>query len=344
MNLDTSVLKQGIVHFVGNKNNAEPLQLSQAALPLDEVLAQQLTDGFLHRFKSGAETYSFAHNTSLQYHEVYNFCQAIFDDAAQFETMAANLARHLYEASTHPKIKGGEFYVTLFEGVPVESRLYKAIGLFKTENKALFLDVTDSNGNLSVNMKEGVELSKIDKGCLVINRNADKGFDVYLFDNQNRGEEALYWKETFLGLAPQQNAFHHTSHVLALTKQFITQQPEDALEKKEQVELLQKSLHYFSEKDSFDINEFQTEVFGDEAMINSFRQFGATYVESHDYDIAAQFDISAEAVKKGARVYKSVLKLDKNFHVYIHGRTDLIERGVDNDGRKYYKLYYQDES
>ena len=43
------------------------------------------------------------------------------------------------------------------------------------------------------------------------------------------------------------------------------------------------------------------------------------------------------------RVYKSVLKLDRNFHIYIHGNTDLIEKGIDDDGRKYYKIYYQEE-
>jgi hypothetical protein len=29
--------------------------------------------------------------------------------------------------------------------------------------------------------------------------------------------------------------------------------------------------------------------------------------------------------------------------VYIHGNRELIERGEDQDGRKYYKLYYNEE-
>jgi hypothetical protein len=49
-------------------------------------------------------------------------------------------------------------------------------------------------------------------------------------------------------------------------------------------------------------------------------------------------------VKKQSRVFKSVLKLDRNFHIYIHGDKDLIERGVEKDGRKYYKIYYREES
>ena len=67
-------------------------------------------------------------------------------------------------------------------------------------------------------------------------------------------------------------------------------------------------------------------------------------MDNTDYEIASNFGISADAVKKQSRLYKSVVKLDKNFHIYIHGRTDLIEKGMDRDGRKYYKIYYQEEN
>jgi hypothetical protein len=56
------------------------------------------------------------------------------------------------------------------------------------------------------------------------------------------------------------------------------------------------------------------------------------------------FDISPQAVKKQARIFKSVLKLDKNFHIYIHGDRELIEQGVEKDGRKFYKIYFTEES
>ena len=56
------------------------------------------------------------------------------------------------------------------------------------------------------------------------------------------------------------------------------------------------------------------------------------------------FEISGHAVKQQARVFKSILKLDKNFHIYIHGNKELIERGTDPDGRKFYKIYYEREA
>ena len=346
MNVDTPSLKKLIVHYVGSKNNLEPLHLSSQALELESEVLKMLQDGFLYKFKTIPEQFSFHHPSSLQYNEVYSFCRQLFGDASQLEDLSAAIARHLYEASVHPKVKGGELYVAYFEGLPVESRMHKAIGLFKTENKAVFMDVQHRSNEFRLDMKEGVELTKIDKGCLIINSNEEEGYDVMIFDNQNRGEEAQYWKEKFLGLKPQKNEFHHTNHFLTLTKQFITEQLETELKtpKTEQVELLNRSMDYFKSKEAFDIEEFQTEVFGNEEMIGSFRNFGSRYIEANDFDIASSFEISTDAVKKQARVFKSVVKLDKNFHIYIHGRTDLIEKGVEMDGRKFYKIYYQDEA
>jgi hypothetical protein len=336
MNVDTPCLKKLMVHYVGSKNNLEPLHLSKDALELDKETLKILQDGFLHKFKTIPEHYSFHHTSSLQFNEGYNFCRQLFEDATKLEETSTAIAKHLYEASMHPKVKGGELYVAYFEGLPVESRMHKAIGLFKTENKSLFMNVQQEASQFNLDMEEGVELNKIDKGCLIINTKEEEGYDVLIFDNQNRGEGAQYWKEGFLGLMPQKNEFHQTNHFLTLTKQFITEQLETELKvaKTDQVELLNRSIDYFKSKDAFDIEE----------MIGSFRNFGSRYTEANDFDIASSFDISADAVKKQSRVFKSVVKLDKNFHIYIHGRTDLIEKGVDMDGRKFYKIYYQDEA
>ncbi|MCB0771369.1 MAG: nucleoid-associated protein, partial [Flavobacteriales bacterium] len=63
-----------------------------------------------------------------------------------------------------------------------------------------------------------------------------------------------------------------------------------------------------------------------------------------EVDIQDNFEISAQAVKRQARIFKSVLKLDKNFHIYIHGDRNKIEHGVDESGRKFYKIYYEQET
>jgi hypothetical protein len=74
-------------------------------------------------------------------------------------------------------------------------------------------------------------------------------------------------------------------------------------------------------------------------------EYKRNYESAKNVAIDDEFAIHVSAVKQQAKSYKTVLKLDKNFHVYIHGRRDLIERGVDEmSGKNYYKLYFDEES
>src|SRR5438270_9872811 len=118
MDLKNTSLRKLILHYVGSKNNLDPVYLSTEALNLEEETLQIIQDSFLDKFKNNHEYYSFHHTSSLQFNEVYNFCKQLFDDHNQFEELSASIARHLYEQSTHPKVKGGELYVAYFEGLP----------------------------------------------------------------------------------------------------------------------------------------------------------------------------------------------------------------------------------
>jgi len=108
--------------------------------------------------------------------------------------------------------------------------------------------------------------------------------------------------------------------------------------------ILNRSVEYFKSHESFDKKEFEKEILQDTGIIKSFRNFDSAYREENEIEPTDNFEISPQAVKKQARIFKSVLKLDKNFHIYIHGDRELIEQGIDKDGRKYYKIYYKDES
>ena len=114
--------------------------------------------------------------------------------------------------------------------------------------------------------------------------------------------------------------------------------------KADKIDFLNRSVDYFKKNETFDKHEFEEEVFGDSNVIESFRKFDQTYRQENEVELADSFEISAQAVKKQARVFKNVLKLDKNFHIYIHGNREMIEQGVDENGRKYYKIYYEEEN
>lgn len=132
--------------------------------------------------------------------------------------------------------------------------------------------------------------------------------------------------------------------MLSLTKNFVTKELPQQFEvsKADQADLLNRSVAFFKEKETFDMDEFVNEVIEQPAVIESFHKFKDNYAQREDIEIADSFEINGTAVKKQARAFKSVIKLDKNFHIYIHGDRDLIEQGEDEKG-KFYKVYYNKE-
>src|SRR5215207_9404162 len=118
MDLQNTALDKIIIHYTGNKNN-EAIHLSQHAIETDDETNEMLGQGFLTRFKNNHEYYSFSHPSSLQYNEVYNYCREVFKNADSFEEVSHSIARHLYNQSTHPRVKGGELYIVYFNAIPV---------------------------------------------------------------------------------------------------------------------------------------------------------------------------------------------------------------------------------
>ena len=114
--------------------------------------------------------------------------------------------------------------------------------------------------------------------------------------------------------------------------------------KAEQIELLNKSVHYFKDNECFSIERFAHEVMSKPEVVNTFNKYKSEYEFICELAQMEQFEISEAAVKKQAKSIKSVIKLDKNFHIYVHGNQNLIEQGVEEDGRKYYKIYYREEN
>ena len=226
----------------------------------------------------------------------------------------------------------------MYGGEPIDG-----LGIFKVEKKDAFIETPDWTKEPTLLFKEGIGERKLDKACLILF--TPEPLTILAYDNNS--SEAVYWKNDFINVDFKKDHVNDTNHFLQMTKSYITEQMPEEFEvsKTDQIDLLNKSIKYFKEAETFDKGEFELSVFGQEDQaINSFRYFDQQYQEEMDLDLSDQFKIAANSVKKQARIFKSVLKLDKNFHVYIHGNRDLIERGEDSDGRKYYKIYYQNES
>jgi hypothetical protein len=345
--IDSVQLQQVIVHKVGNPSRGSALKLSVNPLTLnDEIVRGLLNRYFLSAFNEN-EHYHFTHLSDVQMNEVYTYVRGIFDEPDNFAQQSVLLAQYLYSKSTHAKVKEGELYVVLFNNVPFEGEEVRAVGIFKSETKETFLKVFQHGQSWEVIQEEGVNINKLDKGCLVFNTNTADGYKVCVVDNTNKQNDAQYWVTDFLQVQPYADSYHHTDKYLSLCKTFITNEYPEKFEvsKSDQIDMLNRSMEYFKTKEQFNMQEFATEVIHHQEIVDTFMDYKRNFESSRNFEIEDEFDINLSAVKKQQRVFKTVLKLDKNFHIYIHGRRDLIERGIDEmSGKKFYKLFYDEES
>lgn len=329
------------IHRVGNKLRDEGIEVSDKNLSLgNEDTKKYLLKYFLSPFKDN-EIYNFHYPTDLNLNDTYVFAKRIFANPENLFDLSIDVSKHLYEKSSHPKINGGEFCICFFKDCFFEGKRTNAIGLFKSEKKDVFLKLTSSR----IGHESGVNIDRLDKGCLIFNLEEENGYKVCIVDS-NKSNDTQYWKDEFLSIRSASDNFHFTKDFLSITKNFITTQIQNDFEvsKADKIDFLNRSVDYFKKNETFDKQEFEEQVFGDSNVIESFRKYDQTYRLENEIEVKDNFEISPQAVKKQARVFKNVLKLDKNFHIYIHGNRELIEQGIDDSGRKYYKIYYEEES
>ncbi len=340
---DTKIEKL-VLHHVGNKFNEENLVIGKTELNYTEEVEKDLLTYFLSSFKQN-EYFNLHHETDLGLNEVYNYATAIFDSPNELYDQSVNLAKHLFENSTHPKVKGGEFYVVYLKDCILEGELLDAVGLFKAENKDTFLKIRSGENGFEINSQQGFNINKLDKGCVIFNSEKSSGYVVSAIDNTNKGSEAKFWFDHFLQIQQRQDEYFQTENIIAFAKDFITKELPEQFEatKADQAHLLNRSAQYFKEQEEFDLSEFANTVIEQPDIIDSFNEYRSTYAREQAVPLDDGFQISSTAVKKKSRVFKSVIKLDKNFHIYVHGNRDLIERHTDENGKNYYKLYFDEE-
>src|ERR1700748_1256735 len=135
-----AILDKFTVHYTGNKQNGQALLLSRQEQDLRQETRQKMTEALLQRWPNCHERYTFHHNASLEYNEVYNFIRELFTDPSLFQAQSEKIASHLYEVSLHPKIRPGELYIASFSNIQVDDQPVEAICVFKAETKTLFAD------------------------------------------------------------------------------------------------------------------------------------------------------------------------------------------------------------
>lgn len=296
---------------------------------------------FLKPFTTTINTYQFKHDVDINLNVLFSLSKEI-EERGSIGDIHSGIVAHLRNSSRHPNIKEGELFVVKFNNLMMNHDYFDGVGIFKIEKKDNFLETSERSTELGLHFREGIGEKKVDKACLILFDEVP--FTVLTADSSSK--EAEFWKEDFINAGFKKDFVNNTNHFLQMTKTYITEQlPEEFdVSKTDQIDLLNRSIQYFKENEEFEQGQFEHEVFTDETAIASFRNFDNLYQEENDLELDENFKIAVNSVKKQAKIFKSVLKLDKNFHVYIHGNRELIERGVEADGRKFYKIYYENET
>lgn len=330
-----------VVHIVGNKSNDEGLFLSDNLLELDPVTSSILTKYLLSPFKN-ENYYRFWHETDLSLNEIYSFSQAIFSDSDSFHDNSAFIARHLYAKSTHPKIKSGELCVVHFRNVIIDTDTCDAIGIFKSESKDTFLKIRKDGGRTLMQSEEGINVNHLDKGCLIFNKKKDNGYVVMVVDNTNKQAEAKYWTDDFLKVKPINNGYNQTESLISITREFIATMP--SLDGKvEKANMVNRSLEALK-TEHLDFSTYSEQVFQNPEIQDKFKEYSNRRTEEIGVSFSDGIQPSTEAVRKKGIGSMTIIKLDKNFDVNIHGGEQFIERGYDEErGMKYYKLFFNEE-
>lgn len=215
----------------------------------------------------------------------------------------------------------------------------KALGFYFSKQKQHFF----TTGTQTASILQGMPLTKPEFACLII-PDQEQNYKLFIAET---GTSASNWSKVLFPYFQQRDDAFHATQFFKMCKSFS----EDVLAKEyqqpkeKQVEFLADSVAYASEKKVVDLSSFKQEVIRDPAVVDAFEEYQNRYGEQKAWNPPDQFAVSESVQKQAGRFVRSIIKLDKNFHIYVHGNKERIERGYDQDRRlHYYTLFFESES
>ena len=164
----------------------------------------------------------------------------MFANPEQAHDIGKKITTHLYDQSEHPHIKNGEVYVAYLEGLQIDNQKVDGIGIFKSEIKQDFLQFSESEQQLEMILEQGINLNKLDKGCIIFNVESESGYKVLSVDSNRY--DARYWLESFLGVDALADDNFYTKKYLKFCQDFAKDVVLPAEDKREEVLFMNLSL------------------------------------------------------------------------------------------------------
>ncbi len=344
INLYSAQIESLSIHRVGNKSKAEGVFMSSDPYPLTDELTPLIKEFFFKPFREKEENYyKFVHDTDLEFHTLFELAKKIFDNPAATHMLSEEIVKHLYDQSEHPHIKSGEVYIAHIENVSVDNIKVDALGIFKSELKQDFLQFRESGENLEMLLEQGINLNKLDKGCLILNHKQEEGYKILSVD-ANR-YDTKYWLENFLGVEMFEDDNFYTKKYLKFCQDFAKDVVLPAEDKKEEVLFMNRAVNHFAKNNDFNENTFVNEVLENPDLIPEFRHYKQEQAPKYNIEDLTDFSISNKAVSSQRKKIKNLIQLDTNIQIkldFVNGESaeKFVEKGWDEEKQMYYYLVY----
>lgn len=332
------------IHRVGNKSRNEALFLSENPYGLNDEIMPLLKEYFFKSFREKEENYfQFAHEVDLEYNDMFNLATEIFTNPSEVHNVSKKITKHLFEQSNHPHIKNGEVYVAYLSNVSIDNNVVDAIGVFKSEIQTDFLQFEENGSNLEMILQQGINLNKLDKGCLIFNYKKEEGYKILTVDSNRY--DARYWLEHFLSVDAFQDENFMTKKYLKFCQDFAKEVVLPAEDKQQEVLFMNRAINHFAKNDAFEETAFLNEVMENPEFIPEFKNYKVDKGEKYSIEDVTHFPIANAAVTDVRKKLKNTIHLDTNVQIKLDfvnsdSAEKFVEKGWDEEKQMYYYLVY----
>jgi len=345
MKINFGKIQHMVMHQVGNRHRGEGVRFSS-----EETTLADAEDDLLNIIKSSFkmnELYQFYFEPHLSLNPVFTLVKPIFDDDELFIKQTRNISKYLYKKTFHPQVKSGDLCFIYLKDCKVEENSFDALCIFKSEMKESVLQIQPSENGFTLTKRQGISLNNIDKGCLILNLDSENGYKIAIIDKVKKTEEIQYWLEDFLSVRPIENSFHKTQTVMNMVTSYLNEECDQLIgnDKAQKAAITNKCLEILSKPTEISLSILAEGAFEDQTLRNDFLRYSESYqADNNDYLGDEKWLVQKSAVSKKGLKKLRVIKLDKNFEIYIHGDNKYITKGYDDSlSMDYYQLYFKKE-
>ena len=234
-------------------------------------------------------------------------------------------------------------YVAYFTHVSIDNNVVDAIGVFKSEVQTDFLQFEENGSNLEMILQQGINLNKLDKGCLIFNYKKEEGYKILTVDSNRY--DARYWLEHFLSVDAFQDENFMTKKYLKFCQEFAKEVVLPAEDKQQEVLFMNRAINHFAKNDEFEETAFLNEVMQNPEFIPEFKNYKVDKGAKYSIEDVSNFPIANAAVTDVRRTLKNTIVLDTNIQIkldFINSESaeKFVEKGWDEEKQMYYYLVY----